>query len=283
MFVGGHRFCWRAWAPKVVSISLNCEIHGSGDLDPPAVHPPLHPVQLAERVIPVLLEPEVPGCRVDGQAEAVPVAVGKNLLHISARFSAHLGSDLEERVVGGSGAVIFQPEDHPRQMGVVRFGAAELVVWAPVPERSQGEVLGLPSPADVADEYVELAILPEGDDAAVVVAERPGLVRRVGRLEGSHLYQVVVEGQGRPVPHEPIHPVPEQRRVVEVAGIGSGRALRPVQVHPGVCREGGMEGDPQEPPLRGEVHRQVQDRAVDGAVRDAYHSSGVLLQGQDVV
>jgi hypothetical protein len=106
---------------------------------------------------------------------------------------------------------------------VVGLGSAELVVGGRG-GRSRGEVLQLATAAIVPEDHVELAVWPEGDHAAVVVAPRGlGLVSLVGRLgrpvvlEGAEHEQIAVERQGEVVPHEPVDPVAEQGHLQDVA------------------------------------------------------------------
>ena len=121
--------------------------------------------------------------------------------------------DLGEGVVGRRGAVVVEAEDDAGEVGVVRLRPAEVVVGAE--QRVAGlvraveEVLHPAAPAHVADEDVQLAVRPELDHPAVVVAA-PRRGRRLGgegRLQRPQLDDVLVERQRRAVPHEPVHPV----------------------------------------------------------------------------
>ncbi len=165
-------------------------------------------------------------------------------------------------------------------MGIVRLWTAELVVGLTRPEGAIDQVLQLATPTHVTDHDVELAVGPESDHTAIVVA--PLRLIRV-LLQGTDLYQVLVPGQLGSVPDEPVNPVAEQRRLAEHVGVGTDAALGPIQVNPRIGREVRVQGDPQQPTLRPEVHRQVQHRGLDHAVHNALHLSGVLLQHQQVI
>ena len=139
-------------------------------LDPAAIGPGGDVVHLVECVIAVLRLPQEAGLRVEGEAEAVAVAVRVDLLDVGADVTARFGAELEERVVGRGGAVRVEPEDHPGVVGVVGLRPTELVVGLPHAERAVGQVLVLPAAALVADLEVELAVRAEEDLAGVVVA-----------------------------------------------------------------------------------------------------------------
>ena len=177
MLVGGHRSCCSAGGvPNVVSISLYWAIRSTG----PAIwtQPPFVPgsttVQLAERVIAVLLQPHRARLRVDGHPEAVAVTVREDLLDVGTDLPADRRSSGEERVVGGGAAVVLQPQHDAGEMGVVRLRAAELVVGNGRTGAGGGrptwQVLQLAATAHVTDEDVQLAVGAEGQHAAVMVA-----------------------------------------------------------------------------------------------------------------
>jgi hypothetical protein len=249
-----------------------------------------------------------PGDGVEGHPEAVAHAVGEDLLDIRAGLAATGGARREEGVVGGRRAVVEAQHD-PGQVRVVRLGPAELVVGGRRC-RSRGEILQLAAAAIVPKDHVELAVGPKDDHAAVVVACRAlGLVPLTGRLgrpvvlERAEHEQVAVEHQSGVAPDEPVDPVAEQGHLKDVAGVWSqhvgvqapplvgeeriGRRRRaaaaPEQVDPGVRREVGVQRDPEQAALGGEVDREVEHDALDGAVRHAEHVPGVLLEHQHVV
>src|SRR6266540_235503 len=156
------------------ALVLGDPINRAHDLDPAPVHPRLDQVQFVERVFPVLLGPEIPGHRVEGHPEAVADAVGEDLLDVGPHLAAHGRTRGEERVVGGHGAIVVEPDDHSGEVGVVGLRSAELVVRHSRPEAGQrrpgGEVLELAPTSHVADQDVELLVRTECDDAGVVIA-----------------------------------------------------------------------------------------------------------------
>src|SRR5262249_18743940 len=123
---GPQRNCWRfgksSWCRAVVSICLNSWIRSTG----PMIW--IHQVDLVERVLAVLLGPKAAPLRVEGHAEAVADAVGKDVLDVRRDLAADLLSDLEEGVVLGGGPVVAEPQDHPGEMSVVRLRTTELVI-----------------------------------------------------------------------------------------------------------------------------------------------------------
>ena len=133
------------------ALVLGDPVRWAHDLDPAPVHPRLDQVQFVERVFPILFGPQVPGHRIEGHPKAVADGVGEDLLDVGSHFPAHGRPGGEERVVGGHGAIVVEPDDHPGEVGVVGLRAAELVVWDGGPEAGQrrpgGEVLELaPTP-----------------------------------------------------------------------------------------------------------------------------------------
>ena len=103
------------------------------------------------------------------------------------------------------------------EVGVVRLGPAEVVVGAEQGVaglvRAVEEVLHPAAPAHIADEDVQLAVRSELDHPAVVIAA-PGRRRRFaleGWLQRPQLDDVLVERQRGAVPHEPVHPVAQER------------------------------------------------------------------------
>ena len=123
--------------------------------------------------------------------------VGEDLLDVGADLAADRCAGGEERVVGGRGAVVVEPQDDAGEVGVVRLWAAELVVGHGRPgaggRRAARQVLQLAAPADVADEDVQLAVMAEADDPAVVVAAL-GLAGIL--LDRPQPDQVLVEASG---------------------------------------------------------------------------------------
>ena len=117
--------------------------------------------------------------------------------------------DLGEGVVGRGGAVVVEAEDDAGEVGVVRLRPAEVVVVKTRPAGTVEKVLHPAAPPRIADEDVQLAVRPELDHSAVVVAA-PRRGRRLGgegRLQRPQPDDVPVERQRRAVPHEPVHPV----------------------------------------------------------------------------
>ena len=165
----------------VVSIVRNC-VDPRGrphDLDPAGVHARLDELQLAEGVVAVGGLPEPVGDRVERHAVAVAEAVGVDLLDVLPDVAAHLGAVVVERVPARRGAVRVEPEDDAREVRVVGHRPAEDVVHhgrvgRAVVEgrRPAAEVLRPAAAAGVADEDVELAVVTDADDAAVVVPRR---------------------------------------------------------------------------------------------------------------
>src|SRR5829696_9583451 len=192
------------------------------DLHPAAVHPGGDAVELGERVVAVLLQPEAARERVDRDPEAVAVPVREQPLHVRAHLAADRRARREKRVVGRRRAVVVEPEDDAGAMRVVRRRPAELVVChgrARARRRwSACEVLELPAAADVAGEHVQLPVGAECDDAAVVIAAR-GLTRIL--LNRADPDQVAVERQARAVPDVAVDAVPEQRRLAGHRRVGA--------------------------------------------------------------
>src|SRR5262249_32422206 len=118
-----------------------------------------------------------------------------------------------EGIVGRSCAIIVQAENGAGEMGVVRFGPAEVVVGTKQGVARLGgaveKVLQPAAPAGVTDKNVQLAVRSELDYSAVVIAAT-GRGSRLGeerRLQRSQPDYVLVQRQRRSVPHEPVHPV----------------------------------------------------------------------------
>ena len=266
----------------------------------PEFIPGSHPVQLREGVVPVLLLPQVAGDGVEVHAEAVADPVGEDLLEVRAHLSAHRRPVREERVVRGRRPVVVEAQDHAGQVRVVRLRAAELVVGLPRPERAVLEVLHLAAPAVVAHLDVELAVLAEPDDPAVVVAARRGIGGVV--LEDTQLDQVEIEGEGGSVPEEAVDAVAEQRDREHVrpcprraaacprtrpatAPWGRGEAA-PSRSRTGrprcVVSKSGGRAIPSRP--RSELLFTARSSTVDWthAAHDALDLAGVLLQDQHV-
>src|SRR2546423_12513938 len=128
-------------------------------------------------------------------------------------------------------------------MRVVGFGAAELIVlddWAgAVGRRAAREILKEAAPAVVADDYVELAVGAEAQDAAVVVAAR-GLARVL--LQRAQAYEVSVERERRAVPDVAVNAVARERHFVNGARVNAGRAFSPVEVDEAVRGEVRVQG-----------------------------------------
>ena len=198
MLVGGQRNCCRFCPPNVVSICLYwaIRVHRAGDLHPAAVGPGLEAIQLTERVVAVLLQPDRPGLRVDRHPEAVAMTVREDLLHIGADLSADRRSGGEKRVVRGGAAVVLQPQHDAGEVGVVGLRAAKLVVGDGRTGargcRPTRQVLQVATSADVTDEDVQLAVGAKGQDPTVVVAAF-GLAGVL--LDRPQPDQVVVEGE----------------------------------------------------------------------------------------
>src|SRR5688500_5610499 len=99
-------------------------------------------------------------------------------------------------------------------MLVVRCGPAELVIGdggtRTCSSRPTREVLQVAAATEVAHEYVELAVRPEIDHAAVVVAA----LRLAGVcLYGAQADNVPVERQRRSIPQVSVHAVAQQWRI----------------------------------------------------------------------
>src|SRR5688572_6167843 len=199
-------------------------IDGPDDLDPARVHSRLDQVQLIERVLAVLLVPEVAGKRIERHSEAVAHAIREDLLDIGADLAPNIRARDKERVVRRRRPVVVEPENDTGKVRVVGFGPAELIVGDRRAEPGQGwprwQVLQLPAPADVAEDHVKLSVWPETNDATVMVSSRRlfavALIRRLRGgivLKRAQLDQVAVESErgGRAVPDESVDPVAEQR------------------------------------------------------------------------
>jgi hypothetical protein len=254
-----------------------CRAH---DLHPAGVHPGLDAVELAERVVAVLLLPQVTGPRVEREAERVAQAVGEQPLDVRADFAGHRAAGPEERVVARSGAVVVEPHDHARPVGVVGLRPAELVVGDAGAERPVDQVLQLAAATRVTDDRIELAVGPEAQHAPVVVASQR-LIRV--RLERAELQDAAVELERLAVPLETVDPVAHQPHAVECVGVGSRPALAPEQVDEAVAAELRMQGDAEQPSLRSRVHGKVEHHSLHLTVDDALDPAGGLLQHQHVV
>ena len=222
------------------------------DLHPSGVESGLDPVELVEAVVAVLLRPQVARARVEGHPEAVADPVGEEALDVGADLAADGGAGCEERVVARGRAVLVQAQDGSRQVGVVGLRATERVVRHAGPEGPVHQVLHLPATPHVAHQDVELAVRPEAKHPAVVIstlrlppasggwrARRPMMLRSKTSAEPFHTKRSTRF---------------PSRGISEGVGVESCAALGPVQVHEPVRREVGMQGDPQQPPLGGEVH-----------------------------
>src|SRR5688500_14294899 len=158
-----------------------------------------------------------------------------DLPDVRASFAADLGSDGEERIVSWRGAIEVQPQHGTTQMLIVRCRTAELVVrhgsrrWAEVLVGwPASEILQMPTPAQIADEDVQLSIRPDAQHTAIVIT-----ALRLPRvlLDGAQPDEIHVGGEGRAVPHEPIDAIAEERCFAEDVGVYSGRTLRPEEKH----------------------------------------------------
>jgi hypothetical protein len=181
-------------------------------------------------------------------------------------------------------------EDDARQVRVVRFRPAELIVRDPGPEGTVDEVLQLSAPPDVAEEDAQLPVRAELDHAAVVVPSlrlRKGAERRRHRrevlLDRPQPDQVPIEGERRAVPDEAVNSVAEQRRLAHHRRIGAGRALGPEQVHAPVRRKVGVERDPEHATLGAKVDREIEHRRMHDPVYDSLDLTAVLLENEQVV
>ena len=147
--------------------------------------------------------------------------VREDFLNIRADLAAHRGARGEERIVGGRGAVGVEPQDHPREMGVIGRRSAERVVdERRREERAIRQVLHPAATSLIAEENVELAVRPEADHTAVVVTVLAPVIRaRMARnrhvvgLARAELDQIYVASQRRAVPDEAIDTVAEQRHL----------------------------------------------------------------------
>ena len=313
--VGGQRICCSCAPgspPDGGSVELDLlELRDprdrAHDLDPAAVHAALDAVELVERVVGVLLVPEASGDRIERHAERVSQAVGEEPPNVRTGLSP--AGDAHERVVARRRAVVVQAEDGTAQMRVVRRRPAELVVGRRG-RRPLRQVLHLTTAPEVADRDVQLAVGPEGKDAAVVVgACRLGgvaLARRVRSsvvLEGAELQQVVVVDERGPDQLEAVDAVPAQRYPQQIGAVrpehGGVRAhlllgeevpvglsrgpARPEEVHASVGREVGVQCEPEQAPLRRGVDRKVDEDALDGSVHHPLDAAGGLLGDEEVV
>ena len=91
-------------------------------------------------------------------------------------------------------------------MRIVRLRSPELIIGHTGAKWSVRKILELPSAAIVPNEDVQLAIEPELDHTAVMIATE-GL-SGVG-LEGAQPDKIAIERKRRSVPHETVHSVAE--------------------------------------------------------------------------
>src|SRR5262249_40566131 len=143
-------------------------------LHPPAVEPWRNATKLAKRIVAVFFEPEAARHGIEVEAEGVANAVGKDPLDVSADLAAHCCPCSEERVICLRRPVVVQAEEAPGEVVVAGRGPAELIVrnrrTRADCSRPARQISHPAAPAVVADHNVELAIRPELDYAAVVVA-----------------------------------------------------------------------------------------------------------------
>ena len=85
------------------------------------------------------------------------------------------------------------------------------------------------------------------------------------------------------VPLEAVDAVAHQPDVGEVGAVDPGAALAPEQVDPAVAAELRMQRDPEQPPLRSGVHRQVEHHVAHLAAHDALDLAAGLLEHQHLV
>src|SRR5262245_1375781 len=134
---------------------LSDALDGTDDLDPSAVHAGVDPIDFVEGVFAVLFEPEIAGAGIEGHAKAVGYAVGENFLNIPAHLPAHIPSGVEKGIIRRSGSIVVESQDYSREMGLVRFGAPELIIrgWslhvvlqpAPAPSISKDSLSSSPN------------------------------------------------------------------------------------------------------------------------------------------
>src|SRR5258708_16316017 len=101
-------------------------LRGSHDLDPAVIGTGIDPINLVKAVTPVFFVPESAGERVDSQAEAVPNALGADLLDVRPNLAACFSPGLEEWIVLRRGAIIVQPQNDSCQMSIVWLWAPKL-------------------------------------------------------------------------------------------------------------------------------------------------------------
>ena len=144
MFVGGHRDCWRL--PPNIVVSICFELvdprERPHDLDPAAVHPRLDQVQLGERVVAVLLQPEVAGLRVEVEAEAVAEAVGEHLVDVGGDLGVllDLPADLAAGQPAGVEVDVRLASEDVRQLG--GKGGVVALVEVPLAEDRAADAAG---------------------------------------------------------------------------------------------------------------------------------------------
>src|SRR5262249_50187490 len=102
------------------------------------------------------------------------------------------------------------------------------------------QILHPAAPAVVADHNVELAIRPELDNAAVVVAAQR--LPCIG-LERVQPDERAVHGERRTIPDEAVDAVAAQRNRTKICRIGTGRALGPVEIDARIGWKVGMQRD----------------------------------------
>ena len=249
--------------------------HRAHDLHPSPIGSRFDSIDFVERAPTILGRPQVALLRVEGHAEAVADAIGKDALKVAAHLVSERAetvtvsvvflfvvdlvlavvtivpivssAQLQERIVARRAAVVVEAEDHARQVRVIRRRPAKIIVR----HRTRQIVLREAAAAIVADDDVQLPIRAETEHAAVVIAPEHRQ-RRVGHvvpivLERAQADDVLVEGQRAAIPHETVHAIAEQRHLGGDVRVGAGRALRVVEIHVRRSREPGCRAMPNRP------------------------------------
>src|SRR5688572_26227484 len=104
-------------------MALYCAMRSGGPMicTQPEFESWLHAIQLAERIVAVLLLPEGSRARIEGHAEAIAQPIREDLLNVRPNVCGHVRPGREERIVARRRAVVIETQNDTRQVRVVRL------------------------------------------------------------------------------------------------------------------------------------------------------------------
>ena len=246
-------------------------------LYPAAIETGRDAINLVKRVVAIFLRPQRAAQRIEIHPKAVAYAVSKHFSNVHRGFAVQGVRDIEERVIGGRGAVVVEPQNYSGEVRVVRLWSTKLIVGNGT---TACNVLKETAPAVIAEDDVKLAVRTETHHAAVVITAR----RLTGvLLQRAQLDQIAIERQSRTIPDVTIDTIAEQRYLIRVRGVGAGAALSPEEVNKTVLRETRMQRDPEQTALGSIVDREIERRAVQRAVDDALHPARRSFQHEKII